>query len=154
VMLVSTLLIDLPRIAAMLWRFDDPRFIGNVFGYIDNVARPLLALFLIVFATMQITLTFHSESFRKAWRDHFAFVRRNKWQFMWFLLIAGLHFFLASFLNKSIVLGFGDETATALVWSLVYPLFAAALAAWMLAAWVCLFKRCETAETRQREIRF
>ena len=154
VMLVSTLLIDLPRIAAMLCRFDDLRFIGNVFGYIDNVARPLLALFLIAFATMQITLTFHSESFRKAWRDHFAFLHRNKWQFMWFLLIAGLHFFLASFLNKSIARGFGDETATALLWSLVYPLLAAALAAWMLAAWVCLFKRCEAGEARQREIRF
>ncbi len=144
VMLVSTLLIDAPRIYAMLFHFDDSPFIENTFTYIDWVARPVLAVLLVLFATMQITLTFHSESFRAALGDHFGFLRRNWWELTWFLLIAALHFFLLNFLNQMIIHGFGEETATTFAWSLIYPLLAAVVSGWLLATWVCLFKRCET----------
>ena len=155
VMLVSALLIDLPRTYALTFHFDDSAFVENIFAYIDWIARPLLALFLTLFATMQITLTFHSESFRKALLDHFAFLRRSWWPLLWFLLIAGLHLFLLNFLHQSIVHGFGEETATAQAWGLFQPLLASFVAAWLLASWVCLFKRCETGRTRAENwIRF
>ena len=155
VLLASTLLIDAPRAFVLLRHFNDPPFLENTFRYIDNVARPLFAVLLIGFAAMQITLTFHSESLRKALADHARFLRRNLAHFIWFLLIAGLHCFLLALGNQSIVRGFGAETATASAWSLVYPLIAAALAAWLLASWVCLYKRCEAGRLRHENwIRF
>ncbi len=144
VMLVSALLIDLPRIYALLFHFNDPADVDRTFTYIDWVARPLLALFLIAAATVQITLTFHSESLRKALRDHVSFLRRNWWEFLWFLLVAGLHFFLLNFVNQTIVLGFREESSATLIWNFVYPLLAAFVSGWLLATWVCVFKRCET----------
>lgn len=148
VMLASTLLIDAPRAFALLRHFEDTPFLLSTFRYIDNIARPLLALLLIGFASVQITLTFHSESLRKALAGHARFLRRNLAEFLWYLILAGLHFFLLALADRGIVRGFGAETATAAAWSLVYPLFAAALAAWLLASWVCLYKRCETGRLR------
>ncbi|MEA3189373.1 MAG: hypothetical protein QOD99_3203 [Chthoniobacter sp.] len=144
VMIVGALLIDLPRIRALTFHFDEIDRVMRTFGYIDTVARPLLALFLMLFATIQITLTLHSESLPKAMRDHLRFLRRHGWQLTWFLLIAGLHFFVVSCLNNTLLAGFGVDSAAALAWSLFFPLLGAFVAAWMLASWVCLFKRCET----------
>lgn len=149
VMVASTVLIHVPLAFALLCRFDDAEFLQNTFLYIDHVARPLLALLLIAFASVQITLTFHSESLPKALADHARFLRRNLAPFLWFLLLAGLHFFLLALANQSVVRGFGAETATASAWSLVYPLLAAALAAWLLASWVCLYKRSEAGRLRR-----
>lgn len=145
VLAVSALLIDLPRLSVLLFRFDDPDFFNHTFTYIDRIARPLLALFLIFFSTMQITLTFHSESVRKAIGQHWQFLRRFGWQFFWFLLVAAIHLFALAWLNRWLLLGFsGDSTSAGLVWSFIYPLIAASLAAWLLSSWVSLYKRCET----------
>ena len=145
VMALSAALIDIPRVFALLFRFDDPLFLKQTFLYLDRVGRPLLALFLIFFSTMQITLTFHSESLRKAVAQHFQFLGRYWWQLFWFLLIAAVHLFALAFLNSYLLAGFGgDSTSAALVWSFVRPLIAAFLAAWLLASWVSFYKRCET----------
>jgi len=145
VMAFSSLLIDLPRMSALLFRFDDPLFLNHTFVYTDYVARPLLALFLIFFSTMQIALTFHSETLRKAMVQHWEFLRRFWWQLLWFLVIAGIHLFGLALLNRWLLLGFGgDTTAAGLGWSVIYPLVGAVLAAWLLSSWVALYKRCET----------
>jgi hypothetical protein len=145
VMAISSLLIDLPRVSALLFRFDDPLFLNHTFLYTDRVARPLLALFLIFFSTMQITLTFHSETLRKALEQHFAFLRRHWWQLSWFLLVAAVHLFAMALLNRTLQLGLGgDSTSAGLLWMLFRPLPAAILTAWLLASWVSLFKRCQT----------
>lgn len=149
VLAASTLLIDAPRAWALLAHFDDPAYPAAAFRYIDTVARPLLALLLIAFASVQVTLTFHSESLRKALADHLRFVRGNFSSLLWFLLIAALHAFLLALGNQGILRGFGAETAAAAAWSLVYPLLAGALAAWLLASWVCLYKRCEAGRLRR-----
>lgn len=148
VLLVSSLLIVLPRVYALVVHFEDLPFVEKTVRYIDTIARPVLAVFLILFASMQITLTFHSETLRKALGDHLAFLRRHGWKFFWFLLIAGLHFFLLSLLNRTLIRGLGPETAPALAWNLLYPLVAAGVAGWLLASWVCLFKRCEARRVR------
>ena len=145
VMVFSSLLIDLPRISALLFRFDDPVFLNHTLLYTDRFTRPLLALFLIFFSSMQITLTFHSESLRKAMVQHWEFLRRHWWQFLWFLLIAGIHLLGLAYLDHWLILGFGGlSTSAGVIWSLVHPLLGALLAAWLLASWVSLYKRCET----------
>jgi hypothetical protein len=145
VMAFSSLLIDLPRVTALLFRFDDPAFLNQTLTYTDCIARPLLAVFLIFFSTMQITLTFHSETLSKALGQHWQFLRRFWWQLLWFLLIAAVHLFALAFVNRWLLLGFGGDTTSAgILWSFIDPLLGAFLAAWLLSSWVSLYKRCET----------
>jgi ABC-type uncharacterized transport system fused permease/ATPase subunit len=144
-MAFSSLLIDLPRVTALLFRFDDPAFLNQTLTYTDCIARPLLAVFLIFFSTMQITLTFHSETLSKALGQHWQFLRRFWWQLLWFLLIAAVHLFALAFVNRWLLLGFGGDTTSAgILWSFIDPLLGAFLAAWLLSSWVSLYKRCET----------
>jgi hypothetical protein len=145
VVVCSSVLIDLPRVFALLFRFDDPQFVNHTLMYTDRIARPVLALFLICFSTMQITLTFHSETLGKAVGQHLEFVRQHWWQLFWFLLIAAVHLFGFAMVNRTVLLGFGGElTSAGMLWSFVRPLVGALLAAWLLAAWVSLYKRCES----------
>ncbi|HEX4086402.1 MAG TPA: hypothetical protein VHY22_15915 [Chthoniobacteraceae bacterium] len=145
VMAFRSILIDLPRLSALLFRFGDSLYFERTLAYMDYVARPLLALILIFFSSMQITLTFHSETLQKAKAHHWQFLRNFWWPFSWFVLIAAIHLFALGFLNRWLLLGFGgNTTAAGMLWSLVYPLVSAFLAAWLLAAWVALFRRCET----------
>ena len=145
VMGCSSLLIDLPRLFALVFRFNDLLFVNRTLGYIDHVARPLLALLLIFFSSMQITLTFHSETLGRAFRQHWQFLRHFTWHLFWFLLIAAIHFLGLAYLNRWLLLGFGGgSTSAGFVWSFIYPLLAAFLAAWLLSSWVSLYKRCET----------
>ena len=145
VMGCSSVLVDLPRVFALLFRFDDPQFLNQTLIYTDRIARPVLALFLICFSTMQITLTFHSETLGKAVAQHLQFVRRHWWQLFWFLLIAAVHLFGFAVLNRTLLLGFGgDSTSAGLIWSFARPVAGALLAAWLLSAWVSLYKRCES----------
>jgi hypothetical protein len=149
VMAVSSVLIDIPRVSALLFRFDDSLALSHTLLYTDRIARPLLALFLIFFSTMQITLTFHSETLRKAFAQHFEFLRRFAWQLFWFLLIGAVHLFGLALLNRTLLLGFGgDSTSAGVVWSFVHPLLGAFLAAWLLSSWVSLYKRCETGRVK------
>jgi hypothetical protein len=141
----AAVLIDLPRVFALLFRFDDPQFLNHTLIYTDRIARPVLAIFLISFSTMQITLTFHSETLGKAFAQHLEFVRRHWWQLFWFLLIAAVHLFGFALLNRTLLLGFGgDSTSAGMIWSFVRPVGGALLAAWLLSAWVSLYKRCES----------
>jgi hypothetical protein len=149
VMGVSSVLIDIPRISALLFRFNDPLYLTHTLLYTDRVARPLLSIFLIFFSSMQVTLTFHSETLGKAVAQHFQFLRRFAWQLCWFLLIAAIHLFGLALLNRTLLLGFGgDSTSAGFIWSFVHPLIGAFLAAWLLSAWVSLYKRCETGHVK------
>jgi hypothetical protein len=153
VMGVSSVFIDLPRIFALLFRFDDSEFFGRVLGYTDCVARPLLAVFLIFFSTMQITLTFHSESLREALGHHWNIVVRFWGQLCWYMLVAGIHLFGLAFFNRWLLQGLGgDMTSAGMLWGFVRPLVSALLAAWLLAAWVSLYKRCETGRVMKQDL--
>ncbi len=145
VMLLSTLLINLPLIlknfdASRPWFPDSAELLEGRL----RLARVLLTVVLLLCSTVQITLVFHSESLLKALRDHLRFVARFVWPFGWFLIIAALHFYLFQVAQGLVLRGFGEETAAGIVWSLVVPWLRGLLAAWLLAAWVCLFKRCDT----------
>ena len=143
VMVASSLLINLPLLLSVIPPFTHWIPPETTVERIDRFSRPLLVAFLLCFSTVQITLTFHSESLRSAIRDHFQFLRRNWWHVAWFYAVAGMQFYLLNVVNLALVRGLGSGTALIVLWRLVYPFIAAFAAAWMLAGWVCLFRRCQ-----------
>lgn len=153
VLALSGLLIDLPLLAATLPPFSHQpgAAVTAVIGYVTHVARPVLAGFLILFSTLQITLVFHSESLRRALRDHARFLRRNGLSLVWFLAIAMVHFYAFHFADQALKLGLGEATGAGLAWQLTAPLPEALLAAWLLASWVCLFQKLRAAGARAEE---
>ena len=151
VLVLSSALIHLPLILATLPPFSDRVYTPEVVAYVNHVARPLLAFFLIFFSTLQITLTFHSESLRQALRDHFHFILRNGLPLAWFLIIALVHFFGFHFLYQALAIGLGEGAAPGIAWELVAPLLEAFLAAWLLASWVCLFKQSTSGHAHDKD---
>lgn len=141
---LSSLLIQLPQFLSSLPPFSSRVEPSLLEAYVNHLARPLLAVFLICFATLQITLTFHSESLRQAVQHHLHFLRRNAAAFAWFLIIALLHFYAYQLLNHVLLFGLGEGAALALIWQMTAPMLEAFLAAWLLASWVCLFKKADT----------
>jgi hypothetical protein len=149
VLLISSFTIDLPRMLSIIPPFADSCLhYPEVMNYITEIARPGLAAFLILFATMQITLTFHSEHLSSALRDHGRFLARWIWRLGWFLVIAFVQFYLLHIANSAVILGFEDGAAIVIVWSFLYPVIGAWISGWLLASWVCLFKACETGHTK------
>ena len=145
VMLLSTVLINVPLIlknfpAVQTWFPDNAEVMEGRL----RLARAVLTGVLLLCSTVQITLIFHSEALLKALRDHARFIARFAWPFAWYLIIAALHFYLFQVAQGLVLRGFGEETAAGIAWSLVVPWLRGILAAWLLAAWVCLFKRCDT----------
>ncbi len=145
VMLLSSLFIDLPLIlknfpAFQSWFPDDDVLMENR----QRSARMVLTCFLLLWASVQITLIFHSEAVRRALRDHVHFVAHHLWPFGWFIIVAALHFYLVQVALGLVLRGLGEETAAGVAWSLVVPWLRAVVAAWLLASWVCLFKRCDS----------
>ncbi len=149
VMLLSTLFIHLPLILKNFSYFETwfPKDSEEIDEWILR-ARSVIAVVLLLFAAVQITLTFHSESLRKACVDHFHFVLRHWWPLLWFILLSSVHFFLLHLLNRISVSGWGEGTALWLVWTLLFPWLAGAVSAWLLASWVSFYKRCDAGRLR------
>jgi hypothetical protein len=144
VMILSSTLLHLPLILKNFEAFQP--WLSQAESVVDlrwKVARAVLAGALLLFATMQITLTFHSESLARAVRDHWRFVARHWWSLAWFLVLAGLHFYLLHVAMEIIQGGLGDGTSLGVVWSLCAPWLNAAVAAWLLASWVCFYKHSD-----------
>ena len=109
--------------------------------------RWFLAVGLTLFCSVQIGLVFHNETLWRAFGDHFRLLRRYGWHVAWFALVAAVHYFLLAASNIFLPQALGDWTWPALCWkSLGYPFLWAVLSAWSLAAWVCLFRRCEAGQ--------
>ncbi len=143
VILLSTFFIHLPLILASAAPTAGWLPPPSVLDFVHRVARPLLAVVLLLFATTQITLVFHSERLRHALRDHCRFVLRHAWRLGWFLVIAALHFYALQFGKNLVLSGAGGDTAIGIMTSLVSAILAALLAGWLLASWVSLYRRCE-----------
>ena len=145
VMLLSVIFIEAPIILRGF-----PSFAGwfpeqhEDFAHRLSIARGLLAVFALVAATMQITLVFHSESLAHALRDHRAFLRDHWWPFIWFVIVAALHCFAIHAVQRIVAAGIGEGTAAWVLWMLLFPWLAGLVLGWLLASWVCVYKRCAT----------
>lgn len=149
VMVLSSVFIDIPLILknftpfASLFPSD-----WEITEHRVQVARTILGILFLLCATIQITLTFHSESLRKAFIGHLQFVRRHAWPLIWFLVLAAIHFFMLHTVNLASLRGWGEGTALWVVWILLFPWLAGIMSAWLLASWVSFYKRCETGRLR------
>lgn len=142
VVLVSTLLVRLPLLLA---------YFVNLPGVLDYqpLARSIMSGFIILFCSVQISLTLHSESLRAAIRAHWQFFRRNTVRAAWFLLICALHFFILAACDAVVRGAVADRVMAFILWKALYVCARGLLTGWLLASWVCLFRQCETGRINQ-----
>jgi hypothetical protein len=147
VMIISSLLIDLPLILASFnllpqWPFlagQDSSMLIEQWGL---RARSILAIALILSASVQITLTFHSESLHRAYREHALFMWKHAMPVLWFLVIALLHFFALHMVDAVIVRGVAEGSLLWVIWSAVFAVLIGTMGAWLLGSWVAVYRRC------------
>ena len=151
VLLATFLLIHLPLLISYSWITQQTDFTNAVIQYIEQTARPLIAVALILFCSIQITLILHNETLRDAVHEHAQLARRHWFRIIWFLVVAGLHLFAISWLTDFIVGAFPKYSVPNLLFSALFTLGRAFLAAWFLASWVCLYR---ASQTMPKEIRF
>ena len=143
-LLLSAIFIELPLILRGFAPFAGWFPEQDAFAHRLAIARAALAAFALLAATMQITLVFHSESLAAALRDHRHFLREHWWPFAWFVIVAALHVFALHAVQRAVAFGLGEGTAPWVAWTLLFPWIAGVVVAWMLASWVCVYKRCAT----------
>lgn len=142
ILILSTVGISAPTILASFRSYSGPEDSARLIGTL-TFSRWVLALLILAACAVQITLIFHNESLRQALADHARLLRRHGLQVGWFAVTGLLHLFLLALLNATLIHGFAAGSWPALGWSLVYPIIWAAIAGWLLASWVALFRRCE-----------
>ena len=144
IMLFSVIFIEIPIILRSFAPFAGWFPEQEAFAHRLSIVRGLLAVFALAGATMQITLIFHSESLSSALRDHREFMRNHWWPFAWFIIVAALHCFALHALQRIIAGGLGEGTAPWVLWTMLFPWIAGLVLGWLLASWVCVYKRCAT----------
>jgi hypothetical protein len=144
VIVVATLvLIHLPLFVEA-WLTGDP--IGwQTLVLVEIISRPALAAIMLGLVTVQIRLVLHNDSLRRALVAHGHFLRRHGLSCLVFLL-AG---FSILFLLQMLRLGGGAWLGVAMlkqVWSIILEIGGAISGGWILASWVCFYKRCEASQ--------
>jgi len=100
---------------------------------------------------VQITLMLHNESLRGAVQEHAQFLRKSWYGLIWFLIVAGGHLFVASWLNEYISSGVPKDSMPDVLITSIFTLVKAFFIAWFLASWVCFYRRSRVSRS---EIRF
>ena len=151
VLAATLLLIHLPLLISYAWITQQTDFTNAVVQYIEQTARPLIALALVLSCSMQITLILHNETLREAVLEHAELVRRYWHRIFWFMIVAGLHLYAISWLNDFSGDGFPKDSAPNMLLAAFFTLGKAFLSAWFLASWVCLYR---ASLTPRKAIRF
>ena len=143
IVLLSILIVRAPLLLAYFMDIPD------VLDYLP-FQRVLMSLFIISFASVQVSLALHNENLREAIQAHREFVRRNGGRFGWFLLICALHFFIIMMCDAIARGAIGDDRLIALIlWKSIFVTVRGFITGWLLASWVCLFRQCETRRVNQ-----
>ena len=142
VVIAGTLIVRAPLLLA---------YFRNVPGVLDYLPleRFIMSALIIMFASVQISLVLHNETLRAALSAHREFIRRNAFRFGWFLLIAALHFFFLTACDAIVRTAVADRVVAVIIWKIFYVLARGLITGWLLASWVCLFRRCETRRANQ-----
>jgi hypothetical protein len=143
IVLATLALIHLPLFLEA-WFTDDP--IGwRTLALVEIISRPALAAIMLLLATVQIRLVLHNDSLRGALAAHGRFLKRHGLSCLVFLL-AG---FSLLFLMQLLRLGGGAWLGAAIfkqIWAIVLEIGGAISGGWILASWVCFYKRCEASQ--------
>lgn len=143
VVVVSTLILRMPLLLAYFMNIPD------VLDYLP-IERVFMCALIITFSSMQISLALHNETLKEAFQAHFHFVRQNAGRFGWFLLICLLHFLVLSTADALVRGAVADRLVALVVWKALFVFLRGFVTGWLLASWVCLFRRGETGEVYQQ----
>ena len=143
VVLVSFLIVRLPLLLAYFMNIPD------VLDYLP-VERVLMCGLIIAFSSVQISLALHNETLREAIRAHREFIRNNLSRFGWFLLISGIHFFFLTTADAIVRGAIADRLIAMIIWKSIVVFLRGFITGWLLASWVCLFRRGETGHVYQQ----
>jgi hypothetical protein len=143
VVLVSFLIVRLPLLLAYFMNIPD------VLDYLP-VERMLMCGLIIAFSSVQISLALHNETLREAIRAHREFIRNNLSRFGWFLLICGIHFFFLTTADAIMRGAIADRLVAMIIWKSIFVFLRGFITGWLLASWVCLFRRGETGQVYQQ----
>src|SRR5467141_1192577 len=143
VVAVSTLIVRVPLVLA---------YFTNIPGVLDYlpIARVVMCGLIIVFSSVQISLALHNETLREAIRAHREFIRNNLSRFGWFLLICGIHFFFLTTADAIMRGAIADRLVAMIIWKSIFVFLRGFITGWLLASWVCLFRRGETGDVYQQ----
>src|SRR4051794_32449754 len=137
VVLVSILAVRLPLVLAYFMN------IPEVLDYLP-VQRLAMCVLIICFASVQVSLTLHNEGLGDAVHAHARFLRQNWHRFGWFLLVCALHFFVLIAWDAIARGAIADRTIALIIWKCFFVAMRGFIMGWLLASWVCLFRRYET----------
>jgi hypothetical protein len=143
VVLISTLIVRLPLLLAYFMNIPD------VLDYLP-IERAVMCGLIIAFSSVQISLALHNETLREAIRAHREFIRTNLSRFLWFLLICGLHFFMLTVADAIVRGAIADRAIAMIIWKPIFVFARGLVTGWLLASWVCLFRRGETGHVYQQ----
>ena len=114
---------------------------------ITRASKSNLAL---AFSSVQISLALHNETLTTAFRAHRDFIRQNLGRFGWFLLICAIHFFFLTAVDAVIRGAIADRVAVLLIWKSAFVGLRGLVTGWLLASWVCFFRRGEKGDVYQQ----
>ena len=143
VVVLSTLILRLPLLLAYFMNIPD------VLDYLP-IERALMCGFIIAFSSVQISLALHNETLRGAIRAHREFIRNNLGRFGWFLLICAIHFFFLTTADAIVRGAIADRLIAMVLWKSIFVFARGFITGWLLASWVCLFRRGETGDVYQQ----
>ena len=143
VVLLSMLILRLPLLLAYFMNIPD------VLDYLP-IERAVMCGLIIAFSSVQISLALHNETLREAIRAHREFIRNNLSRFGWFLLICGIHFFFLTTADAIVRGAIADRAIVMIIWKSMFVFVRGFITGWLLASWVCLFRRGETGDVYQQ----
>jgi hypothetical protein len=143
VVLLSMLIIRFPLLLAYFTNIPD------VLDYLP-IQRAVMCGLIIAFSSVQISLALHNETLREALRAHREFIRNNLGRFGWFLLICGIHFFFLTTADAIVRGAIADRAIAMIIWKSIFVPLRGFITGWLLASWVCLFRRGETGHVYQQ----
>jgi hypothetical protein len=145
VVLVSMLIVRMPLLLAYFME------IPGVLDYLP-IERTVMCCLIIAFSSVQISLALHNETLREAFRAHWGFLRQNAGRLGWFLLICALHFFFLMVCDAIVRGAIAERLIPLVLWKCVFVCARGFITGWLLASWVCLFRRGETGHVYQQSL--
>ena len=142
VVVVGTLVVRAPLVLAYFMNIPD------VLDY-QRFQRLAMCVLIILFASVQVSLALHNEGLGEAIRAHFRFLRRNWTPFGWFLLICALHFAFLMACDAIARGAIADRMIALMIWKTFFVVVRSFVTGWLLASWVCLFRRYESGALSQ-----